>query len=93
MRRYCKAYHLRDLQQFQGWEELASHDHNAASDAIVYLWDDYTVARSPIHHDSSIVAQTSPRWQEFCTQALKFVIPTDIQTAPDALSLAGETPR
>ena len=73
MRTYCKAYHLR---QFACWVESPSTGEPTLQDeSIVYLWDDFTVAGSPILHDSVIFANNSPQWQAFCAESLHFVIP------------------
>ena len=79
MRKYCKAYHLRDVRQFSGWD--AQTPPELTDDSIVYLWDDYTVATSPIHQNTVIFAHVTPQWQEFCTQILNFTIPEDLRYA------------
>lgn len=82
MRKYCKAYHLRDLRQFADWEEQhTATTPELADESIVYVWDDYTVATSPIHHDSVLFAHVTPQWQDFCTHLLKFAIPEDMRFA------------
>jgi hypothetical protein len=82
MRKYCKAYHLRDLRQFSGWEEKrAEKDEELSGDAIVYLWDDFTVVKSPIQKEGVLFEQVTPAWQDFCTQVLKFEIPEDLRYA------------
>lgn len=78
MRKYCKAYHLRDLRQFSGW---TANDQDLSDDTIVYLWDDFTVAKSPIQKESTLFEQVTPAWQDFCTQVLKFEIPEDLRYA------------
>jgi hypothetical protein len=82
MRKYCKAYHLRDFRQFSGWEEKrAENDQELSDDTIVYLWDDFTVVKSPIQKEGILFEQVTPAWQEFCTQVLKFEIPEDLRYA------------
>lgn len=82
MRKYCKAYHLRELRQYPGWEENRTAQSLALGDeSIVYLWDDLTVATSPIHQNSLIFQQITPQWQDFCTQTLRFSIPDDLHFA------------
>ncbi len=82
MRKYCKAYHLRDLRQFSGWQEKRAEGEQELSDeTIVYLWDDFTVVRSPIHKESVLFEQVTPQWQEFCTKTLNFSIPEDLRYA------------
>ena len=82
MRKYCKAYHLRDLRRFSGWEEQHTTAAAELSDeSIVYLWQDYTVATSRIHRVDILFAATTPQWYEFCTQTLQFAIPDDLRVA------------
>lgn len=83
LRKYCKAYYLKDLRQFSGWTE--KHDDGEADlsdDDVVYLWDDFTVVKSPVIPDKGIVFDTvTPEWQDFCTTTLKFEIPEDLRYA------------
>ena len=47
IRKYCKAYHLKDLRQFSSWiEKLEENEPELSDDDIVYLWDDFTVVKS-----------------------------------------------
>lgn len=79
MRTYCKAYHLKELRRFVGWVESPVADAPPLEDdSIVYLWDDLTVASSPILHNSVLFANNSPQWQVFCRETLQFSIPADI---------------
>lgn len=79
MRKYCKAYHLKDLRQFGGWTEKREAQAPELSDEeIVYLWDDFTVVTSPIVPEEGVIFDTiTPEWQEFCQHQLHFVIPED----------------
>jgi hypothetical protein len=108
VRKYCKAYKLHDLRQFSGWTEKPVEDGQPLSDDdIGYLWDDFTVARSPIHPDSVLFDTVTPEWRDFCATVLGFAIPEDLryayepesgeehsttpQTAAKAEATAGET--
>lgn len=83
MRKYCKAYHLKDLRQFKGWTE--KHDDNEpelTDDDVVYLWDDFTVVKSPIIPDKGLLFDVvTPEWQDFCKETLHFAIPEDLRYA------------
>ena len=80
MRKYCKAYHLRDMRQFRGWVEQQTVGAQGFSDeAIVYLWDDFSVVTSPILRETVLFADSSPEWQDFCTTVLRFHIPDDVR--------------
>lgn len=82
MRKYCKAYHLRDLRQFSGWaEQCVGNDQELSDDSVVYLWDDFTVVKSPIQKEGELLTQVTPEWQDFCAQVLKFEVPTDLRSA------------
>lgn len=87
VRSYCKAYHLRDLRQFRGWQEQPSeHAPPLADDSVVYLWDDLTVAASPIQRDHVLFTTVTPQWQAFCTDTLHFAIPDDLRATPTGAS-------
>lgn len=79
IRKYCKAYYLSDIRKFSGWMEQHEESTPAYSDDdVVYLWDDFTVVRSPVLPGGVIFDQTSPEWQDFCTTTLQFKIPEDL---------------
>ncbi len=82
-RKYCKAYHLHDLRQFSNWtEEWADQESELSDETVVYIWDDFTVVRSPITLDKGpIFDQVTPEWQEFCKDRLHFEIPEDLRYA------------
>lgn len=81
MRKYCKAYYLKDIRRFDGWHENNAKDESKLSDDdIVYLWDDLTVVKSPIISDKGILLDVvTPEWRDFCQTVLKFEIPEDLR--------------
>ncbi|HEY7416860.1 MAG TPA: hypothetical protein VH593_16865 [Ktedonobacteraceae bacterium] len=83
MRKYCKAYHLKDLRQFHHWTEKREANGEALSDeSVVYLWDDFVVVRSPVIPDKGLLFdEVTPEWQTFCRETLKFEIPEDLRYA------------
>jgi hypothetical protein len=83
LRKYCKAYYLKDLRQFSDWAEKKEADEaELTDDDVVYLWDDFTVVRSPVIPDKGLIFDTvTPRWQDFCTSTLQFEIPEDLRYA------------
>ncbi len=83
MRKYCKAYHLKDLRQFSGWtERREENEEDLSDDDVVYLWDDFTVVRSPIIPDKGLLFdEVTPEWQAFCQESLQFEIPEDLRYA------------
>ena len=74
MRTYCRAYFLRDLRAYAGWASGVDTDQaDFGDDDIVYLWDDYTVVRSPVLADQGVLwASSTEQWRAFCTDALGF---------------------
>lgn len=82
MRKYCKAYYIKDFRQFDNWtEKQEEKDLALTDDDIGYLWDDWTVVRSPILNDGVIFDNVTPAWQDFCQNVLKFEIPEDLRYA------------
>lgn len=82
MRKYCKAYPLHELRQYQAWQEkLAENGAILSNDTIVYLWDDFTVVESPILNQENLFENVTPEWKEFCEKTLKFAIPEDLKYA------------
>ncbi len=44
MRKYCKAYHVKDLRGFHNWTEKREEEREVLADEeVVYLLDDFTV--------------------------------------------------
>lgn len=101
-RKYCKAYYLTSLRQFSGWTESRINWRGAnangeaeageserrlfSDDDIVFLHQDYTVTQSMWHSENVIFNQVTPEWQMFCTEALKFKVPDDIDLILSAKS-------
>ena len=83
LKKYCKAYYLRDLRQFGGWAEKSEADEPKLTDEdVVYLWDDFTVVRSPVILNKGLVFDAvTPEWQNFCSTTLHFEIPEDLRYA------------
>jgi hypothetical protein len=85
MRKYCKAYLLRDLRRFSAWTAKDEMSEEKLSDNdVVYLWDDLTVSKSPFIADKDLMFDAAtPEWQNFCLTALQFQIPEDLLYAYD----------
>jgi hypothetical protein len=82
MRKYCKAYKLKDMRQFSGWSVKPEPDNQALTDDVIcYLWDDYIVVKSPIQPAGILFDAVTAEWQEFCKTVLKFEIPEDLRYA------------
>ena len=82
IRKYCKAYYLKDLRQFGAWTEKHEESDEALTDeSVVYLWDDFIVVRSPVLPGGVIFDSITPEWQDFCHTTLGFEIPEDLRYA------------
>ncbi len=82
MRKYCKAYYLKDLRQFKGWHEKREGDEpELPDDTVCYLWDDFTVVNSPVQDNGNLFDAVTPEWQDFCRVTLQFTIPEDLRYA------------
>ncbi len=83
MRKCCKAYHLKDIRQFSSWTEKREEDEPELSEeAVVYLWDDLTVVRSPVIPDKGVIFDdVTPEWEDFCRTTLRFEIPENLHYA------------
>lgn len=81
MHTYCKAYYLRDVRQFPSWKEFHEEGEGELSeDTVVYLWDDFTVVKSPVVADAGILWKNiTPEWERFCADTLGFEIPEDLR--------------
>lgn len=84
---YARAYLLGDLRKFSGWREekikkAAPADENGSSSElsdsdVVFLHQDFTVTELIWPGENVIFNQTTPEWQQFCEQELKFKVPDD----------------
>jgi hypothetical protein len=82
IRKYCKAYYLKDLRQFSDWaEKREESEPELADEDVVYLWDDFVVVRSPVLPGGVVFDEVTPQWQEFCQKTLGFEIPEDLRYA------------
>jgi len=80
--KYCKAYYVKDLRQFSDWTEKREGDEPELSDEdVVYLWDDFTVVKSPVLPGGVIFDGATTEWQDFCRTTLHFEIPEDLRYA------------
>src|SRR5690348_4144569 len=81
-KKYCKAYYLKDLRQFPCWtENREEHELELTDEDVVYLWDDFTVVRSPVLPGGIIFDEVTEQWQDFCRTVLAFEIPEDLRYA------------
>jgi len=82
VKKYCKAYYLKDLRQYADWSEESEEGAPALSDEdVVYVWDDFTVVKSPVLPGGVIFSHVTSAWQNFCETTLQFRIPEDLRYA------------
>jgi uncharacterized protein len=98
-RKYCKAYHLKDLRQFSGWRENRidgwKKDGNGGhaeetfpDDMIVFIHQDLMVTESMWHNENVIFNGGDSSWREFCADVLKFKTPDDLSLiVPNELTI------
>lgn len=81
MRKYCKAYYLKDFRLFSGWtEKQGESEETLSGDDVLYLWDDFTVVRSPVISNKGLIFnEVTPAWQAFCQEQLQFALPEDLR--------------
>lgn len=93
MRSYMKAYYLRDLRRYGGWDESrfdastlpeGEPEERAilTDDSIVYLGDDYRVTRDVFDESPVIFDAVTEEWRAFCHDTLGFEIPEDAAREP-----------
>ena len=87
MRKYCKAYHLKDLRRFAHWTERhEENEQELSEDDVVYLWDDFIVVISPVIPNKGLLFdEITPEWQVFCKETLQFEVPEDLRPASEEL--------
>lgn len=78
-RPYCKAYPIERLHAFPAWRENASVE----DDAVVFLHGDLTVTTSMWQGENIVYADVTPEWEAFCSSALAFHVPTDLELAEE----------
>jgi len=102
-RKYCKAYVLKDLRQYQGWFESqinwkykqtngeSAEGNNGiqfSDEDVVFIHQDFMVTKSMWHNENVIFDQTTSEWREFCADVLKFRVPDDLDLIVSAKSMA-----
>lgn len=85
MPNYQKAYYLKQLREFAGWNEdryqptpaqSGSDESTELSDeSIVYLNEELVVAAGCFEDSDVIFDQKSREWEAFCQDVLKFAVP------------------
>jgi ankyrin repeat protein len=96
-RKYCKAYHLKDLRQFSGWSEGRinwkksadeTDEREFGDDDVVFVHQDLIVTQSIWANENVIFNDVTPEWQQFCASVLAFRVPDDLDLIVAASSVA-----
>jgi hypothetical protein len=95
MGRYCKAYLVKSLREFDGWTENAANA-QPADDAeegapprtitendFLYLQENYVVTDGIFIDENVIFDSVTPEWIAFCQKTLEFEVP-EYAKAPEA---------
>lgn len=90
MGKYCKAYSIKKLRQFEQWTENLENTRKEkqeidgkevevkrvlTDDDFLYLQEDYVVTDGIYKDENIIFDNVTPEWKEFCHQTLEFEIP------------------
>lgn len=88
--RYCKAYSLAKLREFDGWRENAQNvrkekrevngqeveTQRELTDAdYLYVQENFMVTDDIFIDENIIFADVTPEWMDFCRNRLKFEVP------------------
>ncbi|MCH9651028.1 MAG: hypothetical protein K0U98_22585 [Deltaproteobacteria bacterium] len=91
MRKYSKAYYLKDLRAYDGWQEKEREDTDELTDeSIVYLQDNFTVVKDVFNEEDYIFDTVDDSWKTFCKDKLGFEIPEDLRYAYEETEPANE---
>jgi hypothetical protein len=90
MGKYCKAYHLRDMQKYRKWKENAQNARKEkkdvdgkevevkrilTDDSIVYLQENYVVTDDIYKEENILFDDVTLKWKEYCEKTLEFKVP------------------
>ncbi|NJM72610.1 MAG: hypothetical protein HC862_22030 [Scytonema sp. RU_4_4] len=90
MGKYCKAYSLKTLRQFDQWAEYSENTRKEkqevdgkevevnrvlTDDDFLYLQENYVVTDGIFKDENIIFDNVTPEWKEFCQKNLGFEIP------------------
>ncbi|NJL35431.1 MAG: hypothetical protein HC840_22090 [Leptolyngbyaceae cyanobacterium RM2_2_4] len=86
MGKYCKAYLVKQLRQFDHWSEQQTYpeqpdeqttdvNQELAEEDILYLQENYIVTNGVFPNENIVFDQVSPEWIDFCQTVLNFSVP------------------
>ncbi len=94
MGRYCKAYALKSLREFNGWTETAKNarkekkqvngkeveaERELTDNSYVYLQENFVVTDGIFQDENILFNNVTDEWIEFCKNTLKFELPEHLQ--------------
>ena len=80
-RKYCSAFHLKELRRYSGWTEneiTGSNETPLNGDDVVFLHGDYSVTRSIWANENVVFDKVTEEWKNFCNRELQFAVPDDL---------------
>src|SRR5215470_5282033 len=77
-RKYCSAFHLKDLRRYPAWAENDINDAKLTGDDVVFLHEDYSVTRSIWANEDVVFNKVTEQWKDFCNNELRFAVPDDL---------------
>jgi uncharacterized protein len=80
-RKYCSAFHLKDLRRYPAWTEneiTGTEAKQLNGDDVVFLHGDYSVTRSIWANEDVVFDKVTEEWKNFCHNDLKFAVPDDL---------------
>ncbi len=99
MGRYCKAYSLKKLREFDGWTEQVENARKEkqkgadgkevevtrvlTDDDYVYLQENHVVTDGIFKDENIIFDQVTPEWIAYCHDILQFEIPSFASAQPE----------
>ncbi len=81
MGKYCKAYLLKQLRQFNQWSERQGNNQSSevkrtlTDDDVLYLQENYVVTDGIFKDKNIVFDNVTPEWKDFCHAVLRFEIP------------------
>ncbi len=91
MGRYCKAYQVSRFRECSEWKEELQNTRSEkremegveveaarelTDDDHLYLQEDFTVTDGIFLEENVIFSEVTPEWKTFCTENLKFEVPS-----------------
>lgn len=73
--RYCKAYPVERLREFDGWGEARQ---SRAGDGVLFLQEDFSVTEGVFLDEGIVFDRVTPEWKKFCEEQLGFRVPEHI---------------